>query len=139
MTASHAIADTPGAAREMEQTAPAAGGPLVLDIGGRTGALVVHASGVYDGTEIHLCPAGLPGARTHNVVRRRSIPGGLVYAAVFPALDEGEYLVLAPGPRPAPVPVTVAGGRVAEVSLPDPQEHRHRPFDTKANRYEKEK
>jgi hypothetical protein len=100
---------------EAPETPPPAGeGPLVLDIGGDVGALIVYATGQDVGNEIHLQPAGDPAARTHNVVRERRVGGQALYAAVFPALTAGAYLVVPP-PGLVGALVRIVGGRVAEV------------------------
>lgn len=86
----------------------------VLDIGGDTGALVIYADGHMVGSEIEICPAGRISQREHNVVRARRTPGGLVYAAVYPALVQGEYSVLTDELEPSHE-VTVLGGSVTEL------------------------
>jgi hypothetical protein len=89
---------------------------LLLDIGGDTGALVIAAAADRDQAEVEISPAG-GGPRTHNVVRRRAVPGGgAVYAAVFPALAEGDYDVWLDAAARAGT-VTVRGGEVASFSL----------------------
>jgi len=90
---------------------------LILDIGADTGALIIHAAIDRDQAEVEISPAGSePATRTHNIVRRREAVGGAVYAAVFPALTAGDYVVWRDTATPAGT-VTVQGGRVASFRL----------------------
>jgi hypothetical protein len=115
---------------------PASTDNLVLDIGGDTGALIIHTAAHRDQAEIEISPAGpgrararnvpgtdgvprtgnVPGTdnvpRTHNVVRRREAAGGVRYAAVFPSVAAGDYVVWRDDDTPAGT-VTVRGGAVA--------------------------
>jgi hypothetical protein len=109
---------------------PASTDNLVLDIGGDTGALIIHTAAHRDQAEIEISPAGpgrarahnIPGTdnaarthnadRTHNVVRRREAAGGVRYAAVFPSVAAGDYVVWRDDDTPAGT-VTVRGGAVA--------------------------
>ena len=88
---------------------------LVLDIGGDTGALVIHAPADRDQAEIEISPAGSD-ARSHNVVRARATGGGTRYAAVFPALPTGDYVVWQDAAAAAGT-ITVHGGQVASFRL----------------------
>ena len=90
---------------------------LLLDIGGDTGALVIQAAAGRDQDAVEITPAGQAGPRTHNVVRRRTVPGGgAVYAAVFPALATGDYDVWRDAATRAGT-VLVRGGQVASFTL----------------------
>jgi hypothetical protein len=89
---------------------------LILDIGADTGALIIHAAADRDQAEVEISPAGSGQPRTHNIVRRRQAASGPVYAAVFPALTAGDYLVWRNASTPAGT-VTVQGGRVASFRL----------------------
>ena len=55
-------------------------------------------------------------ARTHNIVRLREAVSGAVYAAVFPALPAGDYVVWRDAATTAGT-VTVRGGLVAGFRL----------------------
>jgi hypothetical protein len=88
---------------------------LILDIGADTGALVINAAADRDQAEVEISPAGEQ-ARSHNIVRRREAVSGAVYAAVFPALTAGEYVVWHDAATPAGT-VVVHGGRVASFRL----------------------
>jgi hypothetical protein len=89
---------------------------LILDIGADTGALIIHAAMDHDQAEIEISPAGSVQARAHNIVRRRETVSGAVYAAVFPALTAGDYVVWRDAATPAGT-VVVHGGRVASFRL----------------------
>jgi hypothetical protein len=89
---------------------------LILDIGADTGALIVRAAADRDQAEIEISPAGREQPRTHNIVRRREAVSGAVYAAVFPALTAGDYVVWRDTATPAGT-VVVQGGQVASFRL----------------------
>jgi len=89
---------------------------LILDIGADTGALIIHAAVDRDQAEVEISPAGGGPARTHNIVRRREAVSGAVYAAVFPALAAGDYVVWRDATTPAGT-ISVHGGRVASFRL----------------------
>jgi hypothetical protein len=89
---------------------------LLLDIGADTGALIIHAGPERDQDEIEISPAGTSGARTHNVVRARRTPAGTQYAAVFPALPAGDYVVWRDTITAAGL-ATITGGRVTTIVL----------------------
>ena len=89
---------------------------LILDIGADTGALIIHAAVDRDQAEVEISPVGSEQARAHNIVRRREAVSGAVYAAVFPALTAGNYVVWRDAATPAGA-VIVHGGRVASFRL----------------------
>lgn len=95
---------------------PGSSDNLLLDIGGDTGALIIYAAVGRDQAEIEISPSASEQARTHNVVRPRHTPGGTVYAAVFPALAAGDYVVWHDGATRAGT-VPVRGGEVAAFRL----------------------
>ena len=98
------------------EVVPASNDNLLLDIGADTGALIIHAAVDRDQAEIEISPSGSEHARTHNIVRRREAVSGAVYAAVFPALTAGNYVVWRDAATPAGA-VIVHGGRVASFRL----------------------
>jgi hypothetical protein len=104
-----------GHAQAAEQV-PDSNDNLILDIGADTGALIIHAGIDRDGAEVEISPAGREQAREHNIVRRREAVSGPVYAAVFPAVTAGDYIVWRDATTPAGT-VTVQGGRVASFRL----------------------
>ncbi|HEU0318056.1 MAG TPA: hypothetical protein VFR49_12045 [Solirubrobacteraceae bacterium] len=65
--------------------------PVVLDIGGTLGALVVHASADLLDTPIEISRAGHDAERAHQHVLERPLPAGSVYAAVFDRIEAGAY------------------------------------------------
>ena len=106
--------DTPHA--HAPEQAPENVDNLILDIGADTGALIIHAAADRDQAEIEISPAGREHARSHNIVRRREAVSGAVYAAVFPALAAGDYVVWRDAGTAAGT-VVVHGGRVASFRL----------------------
>ena len=91
---------------------PSTSGSVVLDLGPGIGALVLHAPPELDGREIQISPRdAAAGPATHSQVRPRHIAGGVRYAAVYPDLAAGEYLVWLEGAG-AELPVVITGGRV---------------------------
>jgi hypothetical protein len=93
-------------------------GSVVLDIGGDLGAAIVHTPATLVGLEIEIRRDGVPWDGTHVAVRARSVPGGEVYAALFPGLRQGGYEVRVRGDDNGPVAaVEVDGARVSETRL----------------------
>ncbi len=88
--------------------------PVVLDIGGDVGALILYAPEGFRGKEIEVSPKGDDARRTHTAVWARRINGRLIFAGVYPALQEGDYTIWWDATTPAGE-VTIAGGAVAEV------------------------
>lgn len=86
-------------------------GHAVLDIGQDVGALVIYTGEELRGEEIEVSPKGNNVQRTHTAVLERRNNGNTVFAALFLALEEGDYTIWSiPGQS-----VTVVGGSVAEV------------------------
>jgi hypothetical protein len=93
-------------------------GSVVLDIGGELGAAIVHTPAALVGLEIEIRREGARWDGTHVAVRARSIPGGEVYAALFPGLERGSYEVRVRGDDNGLVAaVDVEGARVSETRL----------------------
>jgi hypothetical protein len=84
-----------------------AGGPVLLDIGGDLGAAIVRVDDELEGTELPILALDDPDwdPRTHTGVWRRSIGGGSVVVAVYPALPQGRYRI------------TLADGRSTELAV----------------------
>src|SRR5580692_2221640 len=76
---------------------PAAGpsysGTVVLELGPGAGALVLRTPPELDGAEIEISLAGAEGPRTHSMVRPRHVAGATLYAAVYPDLPPGDYVI----------------------------------------------
>jgi hypothetical protein len=91
---------------------------LILDIGDSIGALVVEADESFLGREIEvsLSPADATAPRTHADVLERRLGSRRVFAAVFVALEEGDYALWDGSGEPAGT-VAIRGGEVAEYQL----------------------
>ena len=93
-------------------------GSVVLDIGGDLGAAIVHTPATLAGLEIEIRREGTPWDGTHVAVRARRVPGGEVYAALFPGLAHGSYEVRVRDEAQGLIAsVAVEGGRVSEARL----------------------
>jgi hypothetical protein len=93
-------------------------GSVVLDIGGDLGAAIIFTPATLVGLEIEIRRVGTPWDGTHVAVRTRSVPGGEVYAALFPGLQHGRYEVRVRGHDNGPVAtVEVDAARVSETRL----------------------
>lgn len=98
--------------------APSGTGTVLLDIGGDTGALILHAPAELEGVEIEISPEGAPGAaRTHSRVRERRAGSAVRYAAVYPSVPAGRCTVWRHGATPA-VTVTITGGSITHCHWP---------------------
>jgi len=69
---------------------------VLLDIGEHAGALVLRAPSDREGMEVEIHPVSDPSTRTHVWVLPRAGKEGRLFAAVFPSLAIGEYVVLEP-------------------------------------------
>jgi hypothetical protein len=97
---------------------PSHAGSVVLDIGGETGALILHTPAEMLGREIDVTPADSPDAHgTHSLVRERQVSGAVGYAAVYPALPVGEYLIWQDRATSVGT-VTITGGQVTRHHWP---------------------
>jgi hypothetical protein len=98
---------------------PSRAGSVVLDLGTGIGALILDAPAELNGREIEISPAdGRPGSpRTHSLVRERRTGAGTGYAAVYPGLAEGAYIIWRDAETPAGT-VTIDGGRVTSYPWP---------------------
>ncbi len=96
---------------------PSGSGTVVLELGPGAGALVLHTPAELNGTEIDISLAGSRGQRTHSMVRPRHVAGGTRYAAVYPGLPPGDYVIWRDGLTPVAT-VTVGDGLVATVTWP---------------------
>jgi hypothetical protein len=95
---------------------PSGSGSVVLDLGPGTGALVLRTPPELDGQEIEISACERPGRRTHALVRPRHTASGTSYAAVYPGLAAGDYLVWREAATAA-LTVAVAGGQVSVAEL----------------------
>jgi hypothetical protein len=94
-------------------------GSVVLDLGGAVGALVLETPATLHGREIEISLIGAAEAgRTHSLVRERTTAAGTRYAAVYPALTAGRYLIWRHIGTPVGE-VTIDGGMVTRFRWPD--------------------
>jgi hypothetical protein len=97
---------------------PSTSGSVVLDLGPGTGALVLHAPPELDGAEIEISRlTGAPEPRTHSRVRQRHLPGRVLFAAVYPGLPAGDYVIWRDAANRAGI-VTVTGGQITTARWP---------------------
>ncbi len=88
--------------------------PVVLEIGGDLGALIVYADGNLLDTPIEISPEGQDHKRAHQHVLERPLADRTVYAAVFDRISEGTYTLWMHDQARA-VGVKIAGGNVTEL------------------------
>ncbi|WP_433531564.1 phospholipase [Micromonospora sp. CA-263727] len=97
---------------------PTATATVMLNLGGDTGALIIHTGRQLLGREIEVSRADREGEpRTHAAVRERQVRDGTFHSAVLPDLPAGVYTVWWDDDTPAGT-VAVAGGAVAEFTWP---------------------
>jgi hypothetical protein len=114
---------------------------VVLDVGGDVGAVILYAPEPLLGAEIEISPAGRPADRTHTAVRERVLPERSLYAAVYPALPAGDYVLWRSADLEAGT-VSVFGGRVTEVdwtSLGGDAAHAHSHDDSHSHGHHHER
>jgi len=88
--------------------------PVVLEIGGTLGALVVYSVPELLDTPIEISPTGHDGERAHQHVLERPLPTGTAYAAVFDKIEDGSY-TLWMHDQPRERDVAIRGGGVTEI------------------------
>jgi hypothetical protein len=71
---------------------PSGTGTVVLNLGAGIGALVLYTPASMDGQEIEIS-LGDEQVRTHSQVRRRDTDRATMYAAVYPDLPAGDYII----------------------------------------------
>ena len=67
----------------------------MVDVGPKTGALVLAASQEFHGVEVEIHRVGDSQHRSHVWILPRESRHGVTYAAVFPRLAIGDYAILA--------------------------------------------
>ncbi len=110
-------------------------GPVLLDVGGDVGALLVRMPASLEGVEIEIRPHqaamhthsqshshdhGDHPHLTHVEVLPRPIPGGFIHCAVFPSLRQGHYELHERPFGPVRLQVAITGGQVTQASWPTP-------------------
>jgi hypothetical protein len=88
---------------------------VVLDIGGRIGALIIHTDASMLGVEVEISATGRDGDRTHKDVLEREINGSPAYTAVFDKIDEGSYTLWVDDVARS-CEVIVTGGAIGELN-----------------------
>ena len=83
----------------------------MLEVGGDIGALVLYVPAELLGAEIDLEPLDAALVHTHSAVRERRLGETRRYAAVYPQLHAGLYLV-----GGSEQEVVIEGGRITEVA-----------------------
>jgi hypothetical protein len=66
----------------------------VINVHAHAGALVLASNESRAGIEVEIHPVSQPEARTHVWVLPREGRDGIVYAAIFPSLECGDYAIL---------------------------------------------
>jgi hypothetical protein len=95
-------------------------GPVLLDIGGDVGALIVRAPASLAGQEIEIRPVGRPAPAhlPHVAVVGRPTGHGIRHSAVFGELTEGTYELYRRPNGPVVLRVTITGGEVCQAEWP---------------------
>ncbi|WP_076260693.1 hypothetical protein [Intrasporangium flavum] len=112
----------PTAGRAADVENPHAGeGPVLLDIGGDVGALVVRMPPGTVGDEVEIRPvSSTPGAGAHRhvAVVARPVASGVAHTLVYEGLEAGRYELHALPEGPVTLTVDVAGGEVTRANWP---------------------
>jgi hypothetical protein len=95
--------------------------PVVLDIGGELGALIVHTGADMLGVEVEISASAEDDRRSHKDVLQREINGRPAYTAVFDKVPEGSYTLWVDDVA-RQRGVVVAGGEVAELDWSGPSQ-----------------
>ena len=93
-------------------------GPVVLDIGGDVGALVVAMPETMAGVEIEIRSVDGQTHCSHVAVVGRAVRDHTVWSAVFPELSEGRYELCQRLDGRSQLVVEVSGGEVTQASWP---------------------
>ncbi len=88
--------------------------PVVLDIGGDVGALIVYADADLLDTPVEVSPDGRDDERFHQHVLERPLQGGTTHAAVFDKIDAGKYTLWLHN-QSGERGFVISGGAVAEL------------------------
>jgi hypothetical protein len=94
---------------------------VVLDIGERVGALIVHTDPEMHGLEVEISPAGDDRDRSHKDVLERNVEGQPAFTAVFDALRAGTYTLWC-ADEARSRGVQIRGGQITEVDWRDSAE-----------------
>ena len=102
------------AGREEDYAARRHPEPVVLDIGGELGALIVHTGADMLGVEVEISAGTEDDRRSHKDVLEREIGGRPAYTAVFDKVREGSYTLWVDDVA-RERGIVVAGGAVSEL------------------------
>ncbi|MGP0029050.1 MAG: phospholipase [Acidimicrobiales bacterium] len=93
---------------------------VVLDIGEGFGALAIYTPAALEGSELEIRREGTEWRGSHTAVRRRLVPAGAQFAAVFGSLPEGPYQLRVRGSRDEgpTLSLRVSSAAVTEASWP---------------------
>ncbi len=102
-------------------------GPVLLDIGGDIGALVVTMPAELAGAEVEIGRLGHGRGREvshghhrpHVAVVARPVLDGVIHSLVFAELPEGDYDLYRRPDGPVELTVSIVGGTVTEEAWPD--------------------
>jgi hypothetical protein len=116
----HGNAHDHGHAHGSSENPWAGQGPVMLDIGGSVGALVVEMPPALTGVEVEIRPAGAGGGdrHPHVAVVARPVGAGRVPSLVYPELREGSYELYEKGTDHVELVARVQGGAVTEATWP---------------------
>jgi len=87
---------------------------VVLDIGDKLGALIVHTDPDMHGVEVEISPSNDDRDRSHKDVLERTADGRPAFTAVFDALPAGTYTLWCADEARARG-IEIRGGAIAEV------------------------
>lgn len=77
-------------------TAGAGQGPVAVELGAGTGAVLLWAPSAMDGVELEISRDADDAPRHHVAVLPRQLPGGVRHAAIYPNLPAGRYRIWHP-------------------------------------------
>ena len=98
---------------------PTGPGTVIMELGADTGALILYTPADLDGAEIEISRHGdLLGRRTHSQVRQRPVANVTKYAAVYPDLRAGQYIIWLDEHTAATAAATITGGQVTSCHWP---------------------
>lgn len=106
----------------MEDHSHAGQGPVLLDIGGTVGALIVHMPDTMAGHEIEIVPDDAAigdHPPRHVAVVARPAHMHVALTAVFPDVPEGRYALHRKPDGPVRLRATVTGGQITEARWPE--------------------
>ena len=92
---------------------------VMVDIGVGNGALIILAEPSMLGQELEISQEGARNSRQHVFVLMRSLPRKTVFAAVFPRLAQGRYLLWGQDDKVVAT-ADIREGSVATVTWPAP-------------------